>query len=576
MKGVTGQLPSRRRAYAALLLAAACLLPALMVSPAMARQGFAAITVDARSGRVLYAHNADAPRIPASITKVMTIYELFTEIRRGRYTLSSKLVMTRDAARRPPSKLYIKPGRTFTVDQAIRALITKSANDVAAAVAANISGSESAFARRMTRTARRLGMTRTTFRNASGLPTPPNVSTARDLATLALRIQRDFPKLYRKYFAIKHFRHGRRVYRNHNRLLWRVAGMDGLKTGYTRAAGFNLAASVRRDGRRIVAVVLGAPTSRARNATMARLIERTFRTRRLTRGVRIAALAGRPPGLAAAWRARPPVRVAHAKAAAKPAIRPQRRPAELARRHQAAPRPKARQVLSAGTAGHDDAALRALAATTALPPLNAARRPASAPAAKKAKRVIARTTPPPPADAKLVAAVTPDAPPAVMPGEAANTIVIAKTNHDARPAHLRTEQGAALVKSVRPSPNASEPAPAAALVKTVETRLPDAAPTAPRRPAASARKAAPPPTDSWMIQLGAFPAEEGAKTALREVRRRHARALRGKTPFTMVFRKNNNVYYRARFAGFDRKSALRACRELKRRGQPCLALAPRG
>ena len=556
MKGVTRELPRQRRA-GALLLAAVGLLPALMATPAMARQGFATITVDARSGRVLYAHNADAPRIPASITKVMTIYELFTEIRRGRYTLSSRLVMTRDAARRPPSKLYIKPGRTFTVDQAIRALITKSANDVAAAVAANIAGSEAAFARRMTRTARRLGMTRTVFRNASGLPTPPNVTTARDLATLALRIQRDYPKLYKKYFAIKYFRYGRRVYRNHNHLLWRVRGMDGLKTGYTRAAGFNLAASVRRDGRRIVAVVLGAPSSRVRNVIMARLIARTFRTQRLTRGVRIATLAGRPPGLPRNWRGQPPVRIASAGPSAKPAIKPQRRPAELARHRQTPPpRPRLRPVLRVD-ATHDDAALRTLAAATAVAPPAAARRPA--PAVKTAQQVIAKTTPPPPPDARMVAAVTPDAPPADSPAGDTNTIVIAKTTPDATPARLRTEPETALVKSVHPAPRAAEPAPADA---APARRRVDAKPT--------------PPMDGWMIQLGAFPAEDGAKTALREVRRRHARALRGKTPFTMVFRKNNNVYSRARFAGFDRQSARRACRQLKRRGQACLALPPRG
>ncbi len=292
-------------AWVAMLSLLALLLGAV-ASPLAARQPLAAIVVDARTGKVLHARDADAPRYPASITKVMTIYLLFRELRRGTLTLSSRLRVSRGAAARQPSKLWLKPGSSITVDQAIRALAVKSANDVAAVVAENLAGTETAFAREMTRVARAIGMTRTTFRNASGLPRPKNVSTARDLATLSLRIQRDFPRLYRRYFSLRTFRWRGRTHRNHNRLLWRLRGMDGLKTGYTRAAGSNLAASVRRNGRRIVAVVLGASSSRARNAYMTKLVERTFRHHRLRRGTHIAALAGRPPG----WRGPTGTRVA--------------------------------------------------------------------------------------------------------------------------------------------------------------------------------------------------------------------------------------------------------------------------
>lgn len=292
-----------RRPWGTRLLSAMMLVPILLVlalGSAWARQPLAAIVVDARTGKVLYARAADAPRYPASITKVMTLYLLFREMKAGRISPMTRIPISRRAASMQPSKLWLKPGQTITVDQAIRALVVKSANDVAVAVAEKLAGSEQAFARRMTRMARALGMTRTTFRNASGLPYPPNVSTARDLATLSLRLMRDFPQYYRKYFGLRYFAWRGRRHRNHNRLLGRVAGMDGIKTGYTRAAGSNLAASVRRGGKRIVAVVLGARSSRARNAYMRRLIETAFRRYRLTSGSRIAALAGTPPGYSAA------------------------------------------------------------------------------------------------------------------------------------------------------------------------------------------------------------------------------------------------------------------------------------
>jgi D-alanyl-D-alanine carboxypeptidase len=185
---------------------------------AQARQPLAAIVVDARTGKVLYARAADSKRYPASITKVMTLYLLFRELRHGTISLNTRLKVSRKAARQQPSKLWLKPGQTITVDQAIRALAVKSANDVAMVVAENLAGSEAAFAREMTRVARAIGMTRTTFRNPSGLPRPVNVTTARDLATLSLRIQRDFPRLYKKCFSLKTFTwRGRRLRKSHRR-----------------------------------------------------------------------------------------------------------------------------------------------------------------------------------------------------------------------------------------------------------------------------------------------------------------------------------------------------------------------
>ena len=238
---------------------------------AVAATKYAGFVIDAKSGRVLYSRNADAHRYPASLTKMMTLYLVFEDLKRGKISLKTRVKMSRHAASQPPSKLGIKPGRTFTVRQGIYALVTKSANDVATALGEKLSGSEKAFARRMTIKARQLGMHRTTFKNANGLPNRQQVTTARDMSKLGLALREHFPNKF-KYFKTRSFKYGRRRYKNHNRLLGRIKGVDGIKTGYTRASGFNLVSSVSRGNRRIVAVVLGGKTGRARNAQMARLI----------------------------------------------------------------------------------------------------------------------------------------------------------------------------------------------------------------------------------------------------------------------------------------------------------------
>ena len=252
-----------------------------MQSSSMAATKYAGFVIDAKSGKVLYSRNADARRYPASLTKMMTLYLIFEDLKRGKISLNTRIKMTRYAASQPPSKLGIKPGRTFTVRQAIYALVTKSANDVATAVGEKLSGSEKAFARRMTIKARQLGMHRTTFKNANGLPNRQQVTTARDMSKLGLALKEHFPKKF-SYFKTRSFKYGRKRYRNHNRLLGRIKGVDGIKTGYTRASGFNLVSSVSRGNRRIVAVVLGGKTGRARNAQMTRLIKKYLP--RATRG----------------------------------------------------------------------------------------------------------------------------------------------------------------------------------------------------------------------------------------------------------------------------------------------------
>ncbi|GAB4234330.1 MAG: D-alanyl-D-alanine carboxypeptidase [Methyloligellaceae bacterium] len=262
-------------------------------SSAAGNSKYAAIVVDHHTGKVLYARNADARRYPASLTKIMTLYMLFARLQEGELKLSSRLRFSKHAAAQPPSKLGLKPGQTIRVEDAIRALVTKSANDVAVAVAENLAGSEAAFAKEMTATARAIGMSRTTFANASGLPNPKQVTTARDIATLSRRIMTDFPEYYR-YFGLKYFAYKGRKYRNHNGLLFSYKGTDGIKTGYIRASGFNLAASVRRNHKHLIAVVMGGKTAKSRNQTMQVLLNRAL-PRAVARRRAPVRLASHPP-----------------------------------------------------------------------------------------------------------------------------------------------------------------------------------------------------------------------------------------------------------------------------------------
>jgi len=249
---------------------------ALTALPQQAAARYASIVVEADSGRVLHSKNADTRNYPASLTKIMTLYMVFEALDRGKITLNTRMKTSRRATGMSPSKLGLKRGETLTVRDAIMALITKSANDAAVVVAEHLGGSEQKFARMMTKRARALGMKRTTFRNASGLPNRRQLSTARDMATLARRIYKDFPHYY-GYFASTSFKYRGRSYRNHNRLLSSYSGTDGIKTGYIRASGFNLVASVERDGRRLIGVVFGGRTARSRDRHMASLLDKGFR-----------------------------------------------------------------------------------------------------------------------------------------------------------------------------------------------------------------------------------------------------------------------------------------------------------
>ena len=236
------------------------------------RPPYAAIVVDDKSGFVLHEVSADEPRHPASLTKVMTLYLLFERLEAGALKLDTPLQISTRAAMQNPTKLRLKANQTINVEDAIKGLVTKSANDAAVVVAEAIGGSEEEFAKLMTLKARMLGMTRTTYVNASGLPAEEQITTARDQAVLGRAIQHRFPGYY-QYFATPSFRYKGAEMRNHNALLGQVKGVDGIKTGYTEASGYNLVSSVRRDEKHIVAVVLGGTSNAARDARMRQLIE---------------------------------------------------------------------------------------------------------------------------------------------------------------------------------------------------------------------------------------------------------------------------------------------------------------
>ena len=263
---------SRLHARVLFAVLAAIVACAIVETPANAAS-YAGIVMDAKTGKILYSHREDARQAPASLTKMMTLYMLFEAMESGRVSKKTRISISRHAAGMPPSKLGVKAGGSVTVEQAILALVTKSANDVASAVGEHIAGSESKFSQSMTAKARSLGMKSTTFKNASGLPNSGQLTTAHDMAVLGIALREHFPRYY-GYFSTRVFTYGKKRMGNHNRLLGRVKGMDGIKTGYTKASGFNLVSSVERDGGSIVAVVLGGKSGKARNDQMAALVKR--------------------------------------------------------------------------------------------------------------------------------------------------------------------------------------------------------------------------------------------------------------------------------------------------------------
>lgn len=265
-------------AFALLVLLAGCSTttpPDSVLAVPAPPQKYAAIVVDAGTGKQLFEVNSTAQRYPASLTKMMTLYLLFEAMDSGRVTKETQIPVSDHAASQPPTKMRFRRGETIDVDSAIRAIVVKSANDVAVAVGEYLGGSEDQFAAMMTSKARQLGMASTTFRNASGLPDDSQMTTARDMAVLGMALHSRFPQHFH-YFSESDFMFRGRLVRGHNDMLGRVRGVDGIKTGYIRASGFNIVTSYNADGRRLIVVVMGADSARQRNDHVEALIQRSL------------------------------------------------------------------------------------------------------------------------------------------------------------------------------------------------------------------------------------------------------------------------------------------------------------
>ena len=270
-------------------LLGALLASLLLAVPAAAREKYADMVIDADTGEVLHAKNVDNHNYPASLTKIMTLYLLFDDLESGKVHLGDRMPVSHHAAEQAPSKLDLAAGQTVSVENALLGLVTKSANDAAVAIAEHLAGSEAAFAARMTHKAHELGMSKTVFKNANGLPNPEQKTTARDMATLARALIHNHAKQYH-YFSTRQFTYNGSVIANHNHLLEWYDGADGIKTGYIDASGFNLVASAKRGSRRLIGVVFGGRSAPARDRQMARLLDTAFQRSPGSSGVELAEL----------------------------------------------------------------------------------------------------------------------------------------------------------------------------------------------------------------------------------------------------------------------------------------------
>ncbi|NLH83639.1 MAG: D-alanyl-D-alanine carboxypeptidase [Phyllobacteriaceae bacterium] len=494
---------------------------------------YAAYVVDDKTGRVLFAKNEDELRHPASLTKMMTLYILFEELDKRRVTMATRFQVSAHASAQAPSKLGLRPGQSIAVEDAIRALVTKSANDVAVVIAENIGGSEAGFARRMTATARRIGMSRSTFYNASGLPNSEQYTTARDMVTLGRALQERFPTYY-KFFSTRSFAWGNQVIGNHNHLMARLEGVDGIKTGYTEASGFNLVSSIWRDNRHLVASVMGGSSARQRDDHMASL---------LLRSIGSASSGGKVSSV----------------------FRENKRSAE---------------------ADDDETSTATAFAEEAPAPM-----PAPAPIA------VAVTPPPAPNPVtEAHAAEAPTAP--IVPRAGAPRIArsdVVPLDRSAGDEHASTNRGAAvamaraimLPQTVAVTTEAPRPAAAPSRVASVADEPPPSladakislaevgALTTASIPARRAAEPAPQPTAvhaGWLIQIGAYDGQKAARDALSAARDKVGGSLARVEGFTENVGGSGRLW-RARFAGFkDQSAADDACKALKRKKVACLAL----
>jgi D-alanyl-D-alanine carboxypeptidase len=509
------------------------------------REGFASIVVDAKTGKVLQETKSDLPRHPASLTKIMTLYLLFEQIDAGRIRLDQKISISEHAADQAPTKLDLDPGETIEVEDAIGALITRSANDVAVAIAEAIAGDEDVFALLMTRKARALGMKDTVFKNASGLPDKEQITTARDLALLGRAIQDRFPRLYR-FFSMKTFLWRGTQIANHNRLINRP-GVDGIKTGYTRASGFNLVTSVKLNNRALVAVVLGGASASARDERMRDLIDdylpKAYAGDRTSPLVAEAPTARANPSRIASAPLPPPV------PGSREPIRPSAvRTVAMAKGGDAQPQPQ--PEAKPGTLGILRISSFANAGMAPLQPLqfsSYAGGSIDVLAVKPATAAVAAQPAPPPA-----------AQPAAMPAsaQAAITPPLASGMSAAAP-----PPSVASVPATTPRKDQSQLSSAASAPEvTVASIAPVSAPAN----AAAMRS-------GWHIQIGAYTDEGEAKSRIAAARARLSGLLARAESYTEKTIKGSVEYVRARFAGFnDEADARKVCEMLKKNDFACI------
>jgi D-alanyl-D-alanine carboxypeptidase len=469
--------------------------------------------VDGNTGVVLEESNPDAPRHPASLTKVMTLYLLFERLDAGKIRLDTPLSVSAHAAAQSPTKLGLKPGQTISVEDAIKGIVTRSANDAAVVIAENLGGSEEAFARLMTQKAHALGMSRTTYVNASGLPDDDQVTTARDQVLLGRAIQDSFPRYYR-FFSTTAFVFRGQTIRGHNHLLGSVPGVDGIKTGFTNASGFNLLTSVHRDGRYLVGVVLGGRSAFERDAHMRTLIEANIQ-------------------LASARRSAPIIA------------------------------DRAMPIASPQPAGSGKVPARQFAKVA--PPVRGERTASADP------RVVVGSSDP--IRPLIVKTVTYHTVTVRSPAMKPTPVLVPATS----PAQTTVVAPPAPIQQTRPPPQAAPtvvaaaaPMPAPAATKAVAA--PPASQGYELASASTTIMPAPHARNGWVIQIGAFGGEDEARQHLNDAQVKLHATLASADPFTERVQKGDTTFYRARFAGFDKATAEAACRQLKRSDFACMAI----
>lgn len=552
---------------------------------------FASIIVDGNSGAVLQSNAPDGIRHPASLTKIMTLYLLFERLESGKMKLDTEMPVSQHAADQDPTKLNLRAGQTIRVEDAIKGLVTRSANDAAVVIAEAIAGDEDDFAQMMTRKARSLGMSRTVYRNANGLPNDEQVTTARDQATLGRAIQERFPRYYR-YFATSTFNWRGQSIRNHNHLLGSVEGVDGIKTGYTRASGFNLVSSMRRGNRHLIGVVLGGRSGGSRDAIMRNLLAENLEKGATTHTVAaVTERNGADANVEVADASDTPARPAAPVQAAAPA--PEPAPSRLAARL---------STLAAATAAVPPAPVKPEASRPEVRPMESKIEPAPLtngvissqplsiiPGSSEPMKPVRVKTVQVKAGAVRVASAAPAqvAPPVTnaIPSrsevaETSGAVVaradlinkpeiasqpeapkaeMARAELPRQPAGFGTGNG---ILGVLPAATAAAPAPAA-------PKLASADPS-PIQMSATTR---PTVTHSgWIVQVGALESENEAQQRI-DAARSSARGLLSKAdPFTEVVAKDNRKLYRARFAGLERDQAEAVCRTLKRAEISCITV----